>query len=374
MDREVKKIMFSGGGTGGSVMPLLAVAEELIKDGPVEIIFVGSVSGPEKDLIVSFNKSLSRGTTPLVYVSLPGGKWRRYFSWRNFLDIFVTLSGFFQALAILDRYRPDLVVSAGSFVSVPLIWAAAWKRIPILIHQQDIRPGLANKLMAPCARAVTVTFEKSLIDYGPKAALVGNPIKNLTGYKERTTDTKQKYHLNQSLPLVLITGGATGATRINELVFAAAKELSGFCQLVHLTGQGKLTDRRVPSLTNYHALEFVPNEELLNLMAASDLVVSRAGLGVLTELAALAKPVILIPIPDSHQEDNAALFVRQGAAVVLEQKELTPNKMILAIKDLLADYEKQVRLSQQIAKIIKPGAAEKMAAIIWEMIKTNVKK
>lgn len=366
--------MFSGGGTGGSVMPLLAVAEELIKDGPVEIIFVGSVSGPEKDLIVSFNKSLSRGTTPLVYVSLPGGKWRRYFSWRNFLDIFVTLSGFFQALAILDRYRPDLVVSAGSFVSVPLIWAAAWKRIPILIHQQDIRPGLANKLMAPCARAVTVTFEKSLIDYGPKAALVGNPIKNLTGYKERTTDTKQKYHLNQSLPLVLITGGATGATRINELVFAAAKELSGFCQLVHLTGQGKLTDRRVPSLTNYHALEFVPNEELLNLMAASDLVVSRAGLGVLTELAALAKPVILIPIPDSHQEDNAALFVRQGAAVVLEQKELTPNKMILAIKDLLADYEKQVRLSQQIAKIIKPGAAEKMAAIIWEMIKTNVKK
>lgn len=371
---ETKKIMFSGGGTGGSVTPLLAVAEELMKDGPVDLIFVGSANGPEKDLVASFNDSLAPDTAQMVFVSLKGGKWRRYSSWRNFWDIFVVLAGFFRAFNVLRRFSPDLVVSAGSFLSVPLVWAAALKKIPVLIHQQDIRPGLANKLMAPFARTITVTFEKSLIDYGPKAALVGNPIKDLSGYAAKTAATKQKYSLNLNQPLVLIFGGSTGATAINELVFKEVKNLSASCQIVHLAGKGKLADNRVPNIVNYHPLEFVDNEEALNLMVASDLVVSRAGLGVLTELSALAKPTILIPMPDSHQEDNAALFARQGAAVVLNQKKLTAEELTAAIKNILNDEKLRTRLGGQIAKMIKPGAAEKIAAIIWEMVKTNDKK
>lgn len=362
--------MFSGGGTGGSVTPLLAVAEKLLADGPVDLVFVGSDNGPERALVASFGASWDSDRAKISFTSLRGGKWRRYFSWRNFWDIFVTLSGFFQAFNILNRFRPDLVITAGSFLSVPLVWAAALKKIPILIHQQDLRPGLANRLMAPFARAITVTFEKSLFDYGPKAALVGNPIKDLSPYLATSVTIKEKYSLDSQLPLVLVMGGGTGAQAVNELIFAASKELSAFCQIVHLTGQGKSVGQG-SDIKNYHHWEFLPNEEVLSLMAASDLVISRAGLGALTELAALAKPSILIPMPDSHQEDNAAWVKEQEAAVVLDQKELTAGKLTEEIRTILIDQELKNRLSNRITKIIKPGAAEKIAAIIWEIVKID---
>ena len=154
-----KKIMLSGGGTGGSVTPLLSLAEELIKeDKDIDLSFVGAKNGPEKELIAGFKGKEIR------FLTLPSGKLRRYFSAANFFDIFKIIGAFFKSLAVLRQERPAIVISAGSFVSVPLVWAAACRRIPILIHQQDIRPGLANKLMAPFARVITVTFEKSLID------------------------------------------------------------------------------------------------------------------------------------------------------------------------------------------------------------------
>ncbi len=356
--------MFSGGGTGGSVTPLLAVAEELLKetapDMSWELFFVGSKKGPEKELVASFNQALGANIKPFTFIALTSGKWRRYFSLRNFLDIFKCLVGFFESLRILRKVKPELIISAGSFVSVPLVWAASLKKIPILIHQQDVRPGLANKLMAPFARAVTVTFESSLIDYGPKAVWTGNPVKEL--------NVKPYVLENKNKPLVIAIGGGTGATALNELIFPEIENYDSFCKLIHLTGQGKSSALKNRSATAYQAFEFLPHDEVLSLMAAADLVISRCGLGTLSELSFLGKPAVLIPIPHSHQEDNAALWEKQQAALVLNQTELTPDKLASAVKDLLADEAKRETLGAKMAKVMKPGAAEKIAALIWEMI------
>lgn len=357
--------MLSGGGTGGSVTPLLAVAEVLLAESKeLEVVFIGTRQGPEKELVAAF-----AGPRPLRFIPLKSGKWRRYFSWRNFFDLFRIGVAFFQALQILRTEKPDLVVSAGSFVSVPLIWAAAFKKIPILIHQQDVRPGLANRLMAPFARAITVTFEKSLIDYGPKAALIGNPIKDLGSYQEGLALTRQKYQLGAQEPLLLVIGGGTGARAINEIFFEIGAELSADYRIIHLTGTGKLPRpgaKKFPE--NYRLFEFLPHEEVLALLAAADLVVSRAGLGVLTELAALKKASIIIPMPQSHQEDNAALVKQAGAALVFEQAEAVPLFLKQAIRELLGDPEKRAVLGQKISRLISGQAAAKMAGIIWEML------
>ena len=166
MSEEVKKIIFSGGGSGGPVTPLLAVASFLERHDKFELLFVGTHDGPERELIMKagFN-----------FVSISSGKMRRYFSWQNFSDVFKIIQGFFDAWKLIGQERPNIIVSAGAFVSVPLAFAAYLRRVPVIIHQQDIRAGLANKLMAPVAKVVTVTFERSLRSYGSRAKWIGNP-------------------------------------------------------------------------------------------------------------------------------------------------------------------------------------------------------
>jgi UDP-N-acetylglucosamine--N-acetylmuramyl-(pentapeptide) pyrophosphoryl-undecaprenol N-acetylglucosamine transferase len=224
--RHRPKIILSGGGTGGSVTPLLAVAAELLKeDVKPEFIFVGSEFGPEKELLANFS-----GGVNIKFISIAAGKWRRYLSWRNLLDVLKIGQAFFQSLKLLRQEKPDLVMSAGSFVSVPLVWAAACRRIPILIHQQDIRPGLANKLMAPLARVVTISFEKSFADYGPRAVWTGNPVSDLSVYLDKQSETRKKYNLQPNLPLILVIGGGTGALAINKLIKAAQARLANFAK------------------------------------------------------------------------------------------------------------------------------------------------
>lgn len=358
--------MLSGGGTGGSVTPLLALAEELIKeDKDIELTFVGAKNGPEKDLISEFKDKEIR------FLTLPSGKLRRYFSLANFIDVFKIIGAFFKSLALLRREMPAIVISAGSFVSVPLVWAAACRRIPILIHQQDIRPGLANKLMAPFARVITVTFEKSLVDYGPRAVLTGNPAKNIFS-SVNIIATRKKYNLKIDVPFVFVVGGGTGALAINELIVESLPDLLPFCQIINLTGRNKKPSENTNNNNDYNiyqAIEFLAHDEYLSLLAAADLVVSRCGLGALTEISALAKAAILIPMPHSHQEDNALLFKDREAAIVLNQDELSAKELSEQIKIALGDQKLRGDLSHNAAKIMKPEAASNMAAIIWEIIK-----
>jgi len=349
-----KKIIFSGGGTGGTVTPLLAVANELQRSNDFDLLFVGTYFGPEKELIEKDG---------FKFVGISSGKLRRYFSWHNFGDIFKIIKAFFQSWSLLKKENPSLVISAGAFVSVPLVLAAYLRRIPVMIHQQDVRAGLANKLMAPFAKVITVTFEKSLRDYGKKAIWIGNPSESLGNFDrvDILNKLKAKYNLEANLPIVLIVGGGTGALSINNYVESGISDLCNFCQVFHISGKNK---KNAVMHHRYHQFELLPHAELLNLQIISDLVVSRCGLGFLTELSALAKPSILIPMPHSHQEDNAAIFLAAEAARVLFEVDLNSEIFVSEIKQILSDKKLCDKYSWNIAKVMKGGATAAFVKII----------
>lgn len=351
--RKTTKIILTGGGTGGSVTPLLAIAED-IKEA--EFLFIGTKDGMEKEM-VEIEK--------INFRAIPYGKLRRYFSWNNFIDPFFILAGFFKALILIVDFKPKLVITAGSFVGVPVVWAAWLLRVPVLVHQQDVRPGLANKLMSPFAKKITVTFEKSLLDYGNKAIWTGNPTRRSLrsdSLKLRVDNSSDAF---SSLPTVLILGGGTGALPINEIIFKSLDELVGFCRVIHQMGKKK---GFVSVKNNYISYEFLHAKQLAGAYSAADIIISRCGMGTLTELSYLGKPAILIPIPDSHQEDNAKAFNEKGAAIVLNQKELTPERLVLEIKKLLADKKSQEVLGSNIRTMMKMDANESIVKIIREMV------
>lgn len=361
MNSEIRnyKILLTGGGTGGSVAPLLAVYDELKNENMFEFFWLGTKFGPEREMVERAG---------IKFKAIIGGKWRRYFSLKNLADIFKIKLGFFQALFIMLKWRPDLVMSAGSFISVPVVWVAWLLRVPVLIHQQDIIPGLANKLMAPFAKAVTVVFEKSLADYGEKAVWTGNPVRKqltINNYELRIYNFK----INKSLPVVLIVGGGTGAEAINRLVVDNISELTKFCRVIHITGKNKFGVNSGSRVAGYEAYEFLDADNMAEAMRTADLVVTRAGLGFLSELSYLGKPSIIIPMPDSHQEANAEFFKSRKAAIVIEQKYLTAAGFTQMIKDLLFDEKMLGRLAANMKSAMKPGANRQMVEIIENLLK-----
>ena len=396
---EQIKIILSGGGTGGSVAPLLAVAEELTSPRPspspgegvasfikgsasperqrgegkggFEFLWIGTKSGLEREM-VALAGSAPGEKMEIKFKAIAGGKLRRYFSWRNFIDPFLILVGLWQAFFIMLKWRSDLVMTAGSFVSVPVVWAAWILRVPVLVHQQDARPGLANKLMAPFARVVTVTFEESLKDYGKKAVWTGNPTRLRREIPNSKFQIPNYFNLKKEFPVVLVVGGGTGARAINELVWQSIDELNKFCRIIHITGKDKFPNSRIsqfPNSQNYKHFDFLNIDQMAEAYAAADVVVSRAGMGVLTELSCLGKPAILIPMPDSHQEENAEIFGEKEAAVVLNQKELAGGQFAKEIEKLVNDKSLREKLNKNISEAIKRGAGERMVKIIEGLLK-----
>ena len=346
------RIIFSGGGTMGSVSPLIAIFEAIKqKQPPAEFLWLATKDGPEEKLIASYSIPVKK---------IFAGKLRRYFSFKNFLDPFFVLLGFFQSLLIIFKFKPRVIISAGGFVAVPVVWAGWFLRRPSLIHQQDIRLGLANQLMAPFASIITVSFEKSLADFpAKKTHWLGNPVRAdiLKGDKKAADDF---FKLELGLPTILVIGGGTGAQSLNNLVLDSLSELVKFCQVIHLTG-GR-TDK-IASHPRYHNFEFLVGK-LKDAYAAADLVISRAGMSVLTELAVLGKPAIVIPIPGSHQEENAVEFFKNNAIKILNENSLSAQNFLAAIKQLLFDRPELDNLSRNMAKIMPRNAAEKIAAMI----------
>lgn len=355
------KICLVGGGTGGSVAPLLALADYLKKEKKLteaNFYWIGSKTGLEKDMIAE---------KKLKYYRIHSGKLRRYFDWHNFTDPFFIIAGFFESLMILLFNRPKIIVSAGSFVAVPVAVAGWLLNIPVIVHQMDVRPGLANKIMAPFAKIVTVTFPKSLKDYGIKAKLIGNmvrqEIKNTSKLDKKAL--LQKYGLADSMPVVLVVGGGTGAQAVNDLISGALPLLEGKCQIIHQTGAGKGT---AGDSKNYKRFDFLTSAKLAEFYALADLVVSRPGLGFITELAYLSKPSILIPMPNTHQEDNAKIFAEQNAALVLDQTDLTPEHLSASILELLRDEKMRCKYSGHINRTIKTDAEVELTQIINDIV------
>lgn len=346
------RIILCGGGTIGSVSPLIAIYEEIKKQQPnAEFLWLATRKGPEEKLIANYQIPLKR---------IVSAKLRRYFNFKNFFIPFLIIIAFFQALWLIFQFKPQAVVSAGGFVAVPVTWAAWLLRRPTLIHQQDVRPGLANKLMAPFADIITITFKKSLNNFpAQKTHLVGNPVRAdiLNGGRE---EGYKFFKFDSNLPTILIMGGGTGALNLNNLVLASLPELVSFCQVIHLTG-GRLD--KIAEHSRYRSFDFL-TDQLKNAYAITDLVISRAGLSALSELAVLQKPAIIIPIPGSHQEENAIEFFRNNAVAVLKEVDLTPENFTLAVKQLLFDKAELGKLSRNIGKIMPVDAAQKIVEMI----------
>jgi UDP-N-acetylglucosamine--N-acetylmuramyl-(pentapeptide) pyrophosphoryl-undecaprenol N-acetylglucosamine transferase len=305
-----RKILLVGGGTLGSVSPLLAIAEKY----PANYLFVGTKDGPERSVVEAIG---------LDFKHIVSGKLRRYFSWQNFVDIFKLKIAWWQSLFLLFKFKPDIVLTAGSFVAVPVVWAAWFLRIPVIVHQQDIKVGLANKLMAPFAKKITITFEISKNLFSTKKVIVtGNPVR--TGSKKISDQ-----------PAIVITGGGLGARGFNKFLSEFIPRLTKTHQVHHILGD-KNYDQAL-DLPNYRAYRFV-KEGMSDLLSQSDIVISRAGLSITTEVAAHKKALVLIPIPESHQEDNAKFFAQNNAAIMVRQgsgkilsrylDKLLPNKQL----------------------------------------------
>ncbi|HPI67234.1 MAG TPA: undecaprenyldiphospho-muramoylpentapeptide beta-N-acetylglucosaminyltransferase [bacterium] len=365
------KILYSGGGTLGSVSPLIATHQKLVskrqsaKVPSDEALWLGTRFGPERQVVESEG---------INFKSIVGGKFRRYFSFKNLFDFFKIKVGFWQAFFIIKKFKPDLILTAGSFVAVPVAWAGWFLRVPIFVHQQDVRVGLANKLMAPFAKKITVALEKSLDDFKKeKAVLVGNPVREKLRNKEiEKLREKMFVHFNNNLPIVLVLGGGTGALFLNELVWQSLEKLTKFCNIIHLTGKnkcqslpaGKAGIQRQNARENYQQFTFLNADQLAVVYSKATLVISRAGMSTLTELAYFKKPTIIIPIPDSHQEENAKYFAEKKSALYLSQKELTSEKLVAQIKNLLVDEQSQKELGEQINKIFVDYTGEKYLTAI----------
>jgi len=355
------KIVFSGGGTLGPVTPLLAIAEAYKeKDPQTKFLWVGTKNGPEKELVVSAG---------IPFITLTSGKWRRYFSVLNIFDIFKILIGFFQSFFFLLKEKPSLLVSAGGFVSVPLHWAGSLLGIPQWIHQQDWEVGMANKLMAPFADIITVVLNKNLAEFSKKKTVwLGNPVRQqiFRGNKERA---KKIFGITTDLPVIFVTGGGTGSLKVNQLVVESIQHLQGFCEIIHLSGKERpqeLVEHASKFFSFYHHFQFFKNE-MADAYAVADLVISRGGFGSISEIAALAKPAILIPKP-GHQFDNVKFIAEAGAAIFVDERTADGNYLAKIVKDLLSDNIEKKRLGKKISSVMPVAKSEEIVSIIDNLV------
>lgn len=346
---DKKVILLTGGGTAGSVIPLLAIAKTLQGYKPdCQFVWLGTKQGPERQLVEEAG---------IKFQPISAGKLRRYWSWQNILDIGRLIIGFFQASYFLNKIRPDILLSAGSFVSVPIAWVARIYGIPIIIEQLDHRPGLANQLMAPLAKKILVTFAKSGRDYGRKAIWLGAPIRPDI-FQTGGNSSQLPWSFNGQRPIILIVGGGTGAVGINNLVVQQLSNLTELADIIHLTGRGKFGAK---PQEHYQPLNFLNQTAMMAAYQAADIVVARAGLGTLIELSALKKISLIVPMPDSHQLDNAQAVKEAGAAIVVSEKDLAGGQLVSQLQWLLADQQKQAELINNWPKAIK--IAEQQAII-----------
>lgn len=315
------------------MFPNLAIIEEL----KVEVFYIGEKHGPEEELVKKYH---------VPFYGIHAGKLRRYFDFKNFIDIFKIPLGFFEALKILRKLKPDLVFAKGGYVSVPVVFAAWILRIPVWLHESDVSPGLANRICSRFVKRIFLSFEESEKYFEGLAAarlVIGNPIRReilngspakgykLTGFSPRK-------------PVLLIVGGSTGAQSLNKLVFKILPKLLRKVQVIHITGKNISTTYNLQPTTSYKSFPFL-HAELAHIYAITDLAVSRAGSGGIFELLALHKPMILIPLPRAasrgDQIENARVFAKHGWAQMLEQDGLTPEKLLRAIIHFLENPERQ---------------------------------
>lgn len=325
----MKRIVLTGGGTAGHVTPNMALIPRLQQDG-WDVHYIGAANSVEQSLIAKMPN--------VTYHTVSVGKLRRYFDVKNLSDPFRVIKGVFQAQALIHRLKPNVVFSKGGFVSVPVVYGAKMCGVPIVIHESDMTPGLANKLSAPFAKVECCTFPEAIQFTHGKGVYTGTPIRPeiLSGDRERGCE---RFGLTDCMPIVMVVGGSSGARAINQAVVAALPEITENFQVLHLCGKGNLKVE-LTGMSGYVQCEYL-NEEMADAYACADVLLSRAGANALCEIQALKKPALLIPYPKEvsrgDQVLNAESFRERGFSRVLDQAELTPDRLVDEIIALYHD-------------------------------------
>ena len=330
----MKRIVLTGGGTAGHVTPNIALLPHLLEDG-YEVMYIGSYNGIEKALIEAEH---------IEYRGIASGKFRRNLSLKNISDIGNVFKGIREAEKLLKEFAPDVVFSKGGYVAVPVVRAAKKLKIPVIIHESDMTPGLANKLSFKAAKKICCNFPETVAMLPKeKAVLSGSPIRAelLAGSREKGLEFTG---LSGKKPILLMIGGSLGARALNDALRQALPELLKEFDVIHLCGKGNLAET-LETTEGYVQYEFI-REELKDLFAASDVVFSRAGANAITELLALKKPNLLVPLPKENSRGdqilNAESFEKQGYSMVLSQADLTADTLVKAIRELYANRDRYV--------------------------------
>lgn len=337
----MKKIVLTGGGTAGHVTPNIALIPHLQAAG-YEVYYIGSKGGMEEELIKACN---------IPYYGVSSGKLRRYFDKKNFSDIFKVIKGIFQAKHLIKKIKPDVVFSKGGFVAVPVVIGAASNKVNVVCHESDITPGLANKLAMPFATAVCTTFPEAVKHIKDnKGIYTGTPIRDVlfTGSREKGLELCS---FSGNKPVILIMGGSQGSVKVNNSIRELLNKLLPKYDIVHLCGKGNL-DESLKDKTGYKQFEYI-SEELPDIFAMSDMVVSRAGSNAICEFLALHKPMLLIPLglnaSRGDQILNAKSFKKQGFAEVLDEEKMTKGSLFDTINKVFenrAEYIENMKKSQ----------------------------
>ena len=350
------KILFTGGGTAGHVTPNMALIDVFQREG-WQVDYVGSADGVEKGMMTALH---------IPYHVVSSGKLRRYFSWKNFFDPLKIIVGIGQSYRLLHKIKPDVVFSKGGFVAFPVVVGAWLNRIPVVAHESDITPGLANRLSFPFVNKICVTFAaaKDHFKQPEKVEVTGTPIRQQL-FNGNADKGFALCGFNRDLPCLLVVGGSQGASAMNACLRSTLDTLCQNFQVIHLCGKGKI-EKALLNRPGYCQFEYV-NEELADLFAASDMVISRAGANALYEILALQKPHVLIPLSQKisrgDQVQNARYFEKQGISVVVNEEKLTSETLLAAIDDVSS---RQVEIIQKIKKLGIESATLQIMAIIKE--------
>lgn len=365
-------IAFTGGGTGGHFYPLIAIAESVRKIAQerhlVEPKLYFFAPAPFDQNALSENA--------ITYIPIPAGKQRRYSSFENVTGLFVTFGGVCVALVKLFKTYPDVVISKGGYGSVPTTIAAFILRIPVIIHESDAKPGRANLLASHWATRIAITFESAAAYFPKKAqekiARTGIPIRTALMHTE-SEGARQYLELEEGIPTLLILGGSLGSKRINDTILSALMDLVSFANIIHQTGKNNLAEvediSRValegnPHRARYHVFDYLSATALQRAAGAATLIISRAGSGTISEISLWKKPAILIPIPEevSHdQRTNAYAFAATGAAVVIEETNLSSHLLVSEVKRIVDDAALAASMGARSGTFANPQAADTIA-------------
>lgn len=370
-------ILFTGGGTGGHIVPIIALAREIRRAGEKDSVRF-SYMGPKDEFAEVFFEQEGIAITTIF-----AGKFRRYTGLAPILltilgVLFLTPVGVFQSFVKIFFLSPDLVFSKGGYGALPSTIAAWLLRVPIFLHESDVVPGMANRIAALFARRIFVSFKGTQYFSKKKMEVVGNPVRKelLTGNKK---DAVYLFRLAGGKPLLAVLGGSQGSARLNDMLLQIIDALLHDFEIVHQTGEKnfKQVSKEAKVVISkdrekyYHPVPFLKETELRHLYAAADFIINRAGSGSIFEIAALKKPSILIPLPEAaqnHQAQNAYEYARNGAAIVLEEANLTPHFFLEKLKYLFANPKELDTMRAAAGRFARPKAASGMARTIVDYL------